>query len=49
MLVTSVMLHRVVIHELLITLFIVMTTPVTAVLLMRTAIVRERHRRGTVD
>ena len=37
MLVSSAVLHRPVIHELLITLFVVMTTPVTAILLMRAA------------
>jgi multicomponent K+:H+ antiporter subunit G len=35
MLVSSAALHRPVIHELLITLFAVMTAPVTAILLMR--------------
>jgi multicomponent K+:H+ antiporter subunit G len=35
MLVSSATLHRPVIHELLITLFLVMTAPVTAILLMR--------------
>jgi multicomponent K+:H+ antiporter subunit G len=37
MLVSSAALHRPVIHELLITLFVVMTAPVTAILLMRAA------------
>jgi multicomponent K+:H+ antiporter subunit G len=35
MLVSSATLDRPVIHELLITLFLVLTTPVTAILLMR--------------
>lgn len=35
MLVSSAALHRPVIHELLITLFVAMTAPVTAILLMR--------------
>jgi len=42
MLVSSALLHRPVIHELLITLFIVMTSPVTAMLLMRAAVSRAR-------
>ena len=37
MLVSSAALHRPVIHELLITLFVTMTAPVTAILLMRAA------------
>jgi multicomponent K+:H+ antiporter subunit G len=37
MLVSSAALHRPVIHELLITLFVLMTAPVTAILLMRAA------------
>jgi multicomponent K+:H+ antiporter subunit G len=37
MLVSSALLHRPVIHELLITLFLVVTSPVTAILLMRAA------------
>ncbi len=40
MLVASALAHRPVIHELLITLFIVMTSPVTAMLLMRAALYR---------
>lgn len=42
MLVSSALLHRPVVHELLITLFIVMTSPVTAMLLMRAAVSRTR-------
>ena len=42
MLVSSALLHRTVIHEVLITLFIVITTPVTAMLLMRAAVYRTR-------
>ena len=41
MLVSSALLHRPVVHELLITLFIVLTAPITAMLLMRVA----KHRR----
>jgi len=37
MLVSSATLHRPVIHEILITLFVVMTAPVTAILLMQAA------------
>jgi len=44
MLVSSAILHRPVIHELLITLFVVMTAPVTAMLLARAAIYRGRAR-----
>ncbi len=44
MLVSSALLHRLVVHELLITLFVVMTAPVTAMLLARAAIARERKR-----
>lgn len=44
MIVSSAILHRPVIHELLITLFIVMTAPVTAMLLIRAAIYRARAR-----
>lgn len=44
MLVSSALLHRPVIHELLITLFVVMTAPVTAMLLMRAATYRGRAR-----
>lgn len=44
MLVSSALLQRPVIHELLITVFIVMTAPVTAMLLMRAAVSRDRTR-----
>jgi multicomponent K+:H+ antiporter subunit G len=44
MLVSSAVAGRPVIHELLITLFIVMTTPVSAMTLMTAAIVRTRAR-----
>ena len=40
MLVSTAILHRPVVHELLITLFVVMTAPVTAILLMRAAVYR---------
>jgi len=42
MLVSSALLHRPIFHELLITLFVVMTAPVTAILLMRAALSRTR-------
>ncbi len=42
MLVSSALLHRPVIHELLITLFLAITAPVTAILLMRAARSRSR-------
>ena len=42
MLVSTAALHRPVIHEILIALFIVMTAPVTAILLMRAARRRSR-------
>ncbi len=42
MLVSSALLGRPVIHELLITLFVVLTSPVTATLLMRAAVTRTR-------
>ena len=42
MIVSSALLERPVIHELLITLFIVMTAPVTAMLLIRAAAYRRR-------
>ena len=40
MLVSSALARRLVLHELLITLFVVMTAPVTAMLLMRAAVYR---------
>ena len=44
MLVSSAILHRPVVHELLITLFVVITAPVTAMLLVRAAIYRGKAR-----
>lgn len=49
MIVSSALLHRPVIHELLITLFVVMTAPVTAMLLMRAAVARDRRHRPPAD
>lgn len=45
MLVSSALLHRPVIHEVLITLFMVMTAPISAMLIMRGAIYRTRINR----
>lgn len=45
MLVSSALEQRPVLHELLITVFIVITAPVTAMLLMRAAIFRDRRKR----
>lgn len=42
MLVSSALAQRLVIHELLITLFILLTAPVTAIMLMQAAILRDR-------
>lgn len=42
MLVSSAILHRPVVHEVLITVFMVLSTPVTAMLLMRAAVVRKK-------
>lgn len=42
MLVSSALLHRPVVHELLITLFVILTSPVTAMTLMRAAVSRTR-------
>ena len=47
MLVSSALEQRAVVHELLITVFIVITAPVTAMLLMRAAIYRDRRRQET--
>lgn len=44
MLVSSAILRRPVVHELLITLFIVITAPITAMLLMRAAVYRDKAR-----
>jgi multicomponent K+:H+ antiporter subunit G len=49
MLVSSALLGRPVLHELLITLFIVMTAPVTAMLLIRAALYRGSRRERTVE
>ena len=46
MLVSSALLHRPVIHEVLITLFLVVTSPVTAILLMRVGMRRASARNG---
>lgn len=48
MLVFSAQAHRPVVHELLLTLFIAMTAPVTAMLLMQAALLRNRDRRGSI-
>jgi multicomponent K+:H+ antiporter subunit G len=44
MLVTSALLHRPVIHELLIAVFMVLSAPVTAMLLIRAAVARRKAR-----
>ena len=44
MLATSAMSGRLVVHELLVTLFIVMSAPVSAMLLLRAARLRDRRR-----
>jgi len=44
MLVSSSLAQRPVVHELLITLFVVMSSPVTAMMLMRAAVYRDRAR-----
>jgi len=44
MLVASFVEQRVVLHQLLIALFIILTAPVTAILLMQAALYRERRR-----
>ena len=49
MLVSSAVAGRPVLHELLITLFLVMTTPVSAITLMSAAIARARPRAGETD
>ena len=49
MLVSSAVAGRPVMHELLITLFLVMTTPVSAMTLMTAAIARSRPRAGETD
>lgn len=51
MLVSSALMHRPVIHELLITLFIVLTAPITAMLLVGAAVNRDKAMaaRGNAD
>jgi multicomponent K+:H+ antiporter subunit G len=49
MLVSSAVAGRPVLHELLITLFLVMTTPVSAITLMAAAISRSRTRTSETD
>jgi len=44
MLVSSGMLHRPVIHEILISVFIVLSAPITAMLLIRAAVARHKKR-----
>jgi multicomponent K+:H+ antiporter subunit G len=44
MLASSALLHRPVVHELLITLFVVLTAPVTSMILMRAAVSRAQAR-----
>jgi multicomponent K+:H+ antiporter subunit G len=46
MLVSSALAGRPVVHELLITVFVLVTAPVTAILLMRAAVYRDNVRRG---
>lgn len=46
MLVSSAILQRPVIHEILITVFIVISAPITAMLLMRAAVARRKNRHG---
>ena len=45
MLTSSVLANRPVVHELLITLFIVMSSPVTSMMLMRAALYRDKARK----
>ena len=47
MLVSSVLLHRTVVHELLIALFMTISAPVSAILLMRAGISRTKARDGS--
>ena len=47
MLVASALAHRPVVHEVLITVFIVMTSPMTAMLIMRAAV--QRSSKGRAD
>jgi multicomponent K+:H+ antiporter subunit G len=46
MLTTSALAHRPVVHELMITLLIVMSSPVTSLMLMRAALYRNRARKN---
>jgi multicomponent K+:H+ antiporter subunit G len=46
MLTSSVLASRPVVHELLITLFVVMSSPVTSLMLMRAALYRNRARKN---
>lgn len=46
MFVSSALQHRPVVHELLITLFVVMSAPVSAITLMRASITRKRDESG---
>ena len=46
MLVSSALLHRPVIHEILICVFVVLSAPITAMLLMRAAVSRRKGREG---
>jgi multicomponent K+:H+ antiporter subunit G len=46
LLTSSVLANRPVVHELLITLFIVMSAPVTSMMLVRAALYRNRRRSG---
>jgi multicomponent K+:H+ antiporter subunit G len=46
MLVSSALLHRPIFHEILIAAFLVLSAPVTAMLLMRAAVARRKDRAG---
>jgi multicomponent K+:H+ antiporter subunit G len=46
MLTSTVLANRPVVHELLITLFVVMSSPVTSMMLMRAALYRNKARKG---
>lgn len=45
MLIASALAHRLVVHELLITLFVVFTAPITAIVLMQAALRRTKSRK----
>jgi len=49
MLISSAMLHRPVIHEILISIFMVLSAPITAMLLMRAAMARRKKHDKTGD